>query len=279
VVWSGEIVNIISETLGVKYLTMTQFFPYNFAMNFIYLSPHLDDAALSCGGLIWDQVQAGQNVEVWNIFAGFPPPGELSLYAQVHHKIWGVTAEDVVPSRRLEDASAMAILGARARNFDFPDAIYRKHPKTGEPMYTSHGDLFGGLNHGDDAIIRRLVTLMADNLPEGSILVSPLTVGNHVDHQLVRVVAELLPNQVWYYPEFPYTQEFFAAIPGLIPNGYKALITAVTDLGLKAWQESVAAYASQISTFWSSMAEMRNGIAKHADQFGGVTLWHPANPA
>lgn len=257
-------------------MTMTRAFPYNFAMNFIYLSPHLDDAALSCGGLIWDQVQAEQNVEVWNIFAGFPPPGELSLYAQVHHKIWGVTVEEVVPSRQLEDASAMAILGVQARNFDFPDAIYRKHPKTGEPMYTSHEDLFGTLNHGDDVIIRRLVTLMADILREESILVSPLTVGNHVDHQLVRVVAELLPNQVWYYPEFPYTREYSAAIPELIPNGYQALITAVTDLGLNAWQESVAAYTSQISTFWSSTAEMRDGIANHADQFGGVTLWHPA---
>lgn len=144
-------------------------------------------------------------------------------------------------------------------------------------MYTSPEDLFGELNQGDDGIIRQLVTLMTDSISGESIFVSPLTVGNHIDHQLVRIVADLLPNQVWYYPDFPYTCEYSAAIPGLIPNGYQPLITPVSDLGLNAWQESVAAYASQISTFWSSIADLRISIAKHADQFGGVTLWHPTN--
>jgi hypothetical protein len=35
------------------------------AMRWIYLSPHLDDAALSAGGLIYEQTQAGIQVEIW----------------------------------------------------------------------------------------------------------------------------------------------------------------------------------------------------------------------
>jgi LmbE family N-acetylglucosaminyl deacetylase len=33
-------------------------------MRWIYLSPHFDDAVLSCGGLIFDQAQAGTPVEI-----------------------------------------------------------------------------------------------------------------------------------------------------------------------------------------------------------------------
>lgn len=249
--------------------------PYNRGMKIVYLSPHFDDAALSCGGVIWDQVQSGQEVEVWNIFAGNPPPGELSLYAQVHHKIWELTFDEVVPSRQKEDDAAMAVLGALSRNFDFPDAIYRKHPKTGEPMYTSREELFGGLNPGDEPIIRHLAAILAKLLPAGGIVVAPLTVGNHVDHQLVRIVSELLPVRVWYYPEFPYTREFLNEIQALIPRNYHSIISPVSQSGLAAWQESVAAYQSQISTFWSSTAEMRLELAQHAAKFGGVTFWRP----
>jgi len=42
-------------------------------MHWIYLSPHLDDAVLSCGGIIWQQVQSGHQVEIWTICAADPP--------------------------------------------------------------------------------------------------------------------------------------------------------------------------------------------------------------
>jgi len=39
-------------------------------MRWIYLSPHFDDAVLSCGGLIFDQTCGGTAVEIWTVFAG-----------------------------------------------------------------------------------------------------------------------------------------------------------------------------------------------------------------
>src|SRR5690606_25674008 len=54
------------------------FYGKNAGMRWIYLSPHLDDAALSAGGWIYDQVQAGNSVEIWNLMCGLPPTTELS---------------------------------------------------------------------------------------------------------------------------------------------------------------------------------------------------------
>jgi len=51
-------------------------------MNWIYISPHLDDVAFSSGGLVWEQSNAGEQVGIWTIFAGDPPVGPLSDFAE-----------------------------------------------------------------------------------------------------------------------------------------------------------------------------------------------------
>lgn len=244
-------------------------------MRWIYLSPHLDDVAFSCGGLVWEQTQAGDQVEIWSICAGEPPAGEFSLYAQVHHKVWEVSAEEAIATRQKEDTAACKVLGAKPRYFTVPDAIYRKHPKTGEPMYTSREALFGGVDPGDEPLIRRLTVEIAQGLSGEFVLVSPLTVGNHVDHQLVRMAAQGLGQQIWYYPDYPYTKEYMDAISSLVPVGYKRAIFPVSNPGLEAWKDSVRQFRSQISTFWESDAELGEELEIHAEKFGGVTLYKP----
>src|SRR5690606_40272002 len=101
-------------------------------MRYIYLSPHLDDAALSAGGWIYEQTQKSMPVEIWTIMCGYPPHENLSPFAQVLHMQWGMnSAEAVVRGRRQEDYTSANVLGATVRHFDFLDCIYRQG-KNGE---------------------------------------------------------------------------------------------------------------------------------------------------
>lgn len=244
-------------------------------METIYLSPHLDDAALSCGGLIWQQVQAGQQVQVWTICAGEPPSGALSVFAQVLHKRWGLKPECAVAERRREDLRAMQILGAKIQHLSFPDAVYRRHPKTNEVLYESWETVIGGMAPGDEHLLQRVVVELSKLLPQNAALIAPLTLGNHVDHVLTRVAAEQLPRPVSFYLDFPYVEKAAGEIPSLVPQGFQRTLHPVSELGLTAWQDGVAAYRSQLSTFWSSEMEMRQAIARHNQQYGGITLWKP----
>ena len=70
-------------------------------MRWIYLSPHLDDIVLSCGGMVWQQVQAGDVVEIWTIFSGDAPPGPLAGFAQELHARWQ-TGPEASAVRRAE---------------------------------------------------------------------------------------------------------------------------------------------------------------------------------
>lgn len=241
----------------------------------IYLSPHLDDAALSCGGLIWQQVQAGEQVQVWTVCAGELPSGPLSVFAQVLHRRWEISHDCVVTERRREDLLAMKILGASVHHLSIPDAIYRRHPKTNEILYRTWEDVQGGIAPGDERIIDRLAIDLANLLPEGAALIAPLTLGNHIDHLITRVAAEQLRRPIKYFLDFPYYQEYAEVIHKLVPTGFHQVVYPISEDGLIAWQEGIAAYSSQLSSFWNNISEMRVEIQKYAQQLGGVVLWEP----
>ena len=240
----------------------------------IFLSPHFDDAVLSCGGLIWEMAQRGDHVEIWTICAGLPVHTELSAYAQEMHERWGLTVEEAVQARKAEDQVALARLGVGGRYFNLPDAIYRRHPKTGEFLYTSDAELFGAIQPGDQEHLRRLASELAKSLEPGDVtLVSPLTVGNHVDHVLVRVAASMLPVKTSYYPDYPYVRQYSGVLDRMAPTSHFPVQHPISEEGLLAWQDSIAAYLSQLSTFWDSEQEMREEVSLHRDRFQGVTLW------
>lgn len=240
-------------------------------MEWIFLSPHLDDVALSCGGLVWELAHSGDSVAVWTIFAGDPPPGSLSPYAGSLHTRWAMEV-DAVATRREEDGRSCQILGASPRYFSFLDAIYRRSPADGNALYTSDEALFGELNPMEADLIESLRLDLSALLPLEAELCCPLTIGGHVDHRLVRMAAERLDRRLWYYADFPYVvisanelSEFTREMsPRLFP---------VSKEGLAAWEASVAAHASQISTFWQDEAEMRTALKRYCSQEGGVRLW------
>src|SRR5690242_15250592 len=74
----------------------------------IYLSPHLDDAVLSCGGAIARHTSAGARVLVVTLCTAAPPPdGPLSRFAQNHHLMWGLVPERAMAEREREDDLAL----------------------------------------------------------------------------------------------------------------------------------------------------------------------------
>jgi LmbE family N-acetylglucosaminyl deacetylase len=238
-------------------------------MDWIYLSPHLDDAALSLGGLIWEQTQAGQRVSIWTICAGDPPSGDFSPFAESLHARWGIGWE-AIQVRRAEDIQSCRRLGAAYHHFDVPDCIYRRSPKTGNPLYASEEALWVPVHADEKVLIDKIKKDLLTTLPKGAKLVCPLTIGDHVDHRLTRAAAEKLGIPLDYYAEYPYVCD--DDVPQLTAN-YQSTVSYVSPAGLLAWQDAIEAHRSQISTFWASLEEMRLGIQEYYQKMGGVHLW------
>jgi LmbE family N-acetylglucosaminyl deacetylase len=166
--------------------------------NTLYLSPHLDDATLSCGGQIHQQTAAGRPVLIVTITAGDPPAVPPSEFAQLLHDRWQLAGE-VVAGRRAEDAAACRRLGADYLHWDISDCIYRVDPATGAALYPSVEAIFGPVHPAEAPLVAVLARRMA-TLPPCGRVIAPLAIGCHVDHQLVRAAAEQWQgNALTYY--------------------------------------------------------------------------------
>ncbi|HLF90362.1 MAG TPA: PIG-L family deacetylase [Anaerolineales bacterium] len=240
-------------------------------MNWVVLSPHLDDAVYSCGGLIWKQTQAGDHVEIWTVCAGDPPPGPLSPFAQSLHTRWK-TGEVAGEVRRAEDQRAASRLGAGIRHLDLPDCIYRRHPVSGEALYVSEEAIFGEVHPSETPVIVWLSTVLAKISRETEI-VCPLTLGGHVDHRLVRAAAEQAGCVGRYYADYPYVAQGDANVTNWLPARWRAQVLSISEPGIKAWAEAIAMYSSQLSTFWPDRAAMEAELRGYLQRFGGLRLW------
>lgn len=240
-------------------------------MEWIYLSPHFDDVALSCGGLVWEQVRSGAKVSIWTVCAGEPPLKPFSTYAQDLHTRWG-TGQDAVLVRRAEDLLSCQRLGATSRHLSIPDAIYRHSPVDGAPLYNSDSELFSETHVEESDLWESMRQELIQSLPPSCELVCPLALGGHIDHRLVRIGAEGLERQMWYYADFPYVVDLdldqdtnVASMPHRV--------FPVSENGLSAWIEAVEAHASQISTFWIDLDQMRAAIRGFWGPLEGIRLW------
>jgi LmbE family N-acetylglucosaminyl deacetylase len=97
----------------------------------LVVSPHLDDAVLSCAGLI----VGAPGTTVLTVFAGFPPDRDAATPAEFlpGTTFWDQASgfaegDDVVGLRRAEDRAALAHLGAVPQWLDFLDSQYVIEP-------------------------------------------------------------------------------------------------------------------------------------------------------
>ena len=242
----------------------------------IYLSPHLDDAVFSCGGIIHEQVKSGDHIEVWTFATREADVAQISPYAQSLHLRWG-DVKHPVRMRREEDEKALTLLGCQWKHLDFLDCIYLVNTRTGEPLIKTDQDLFLAAQEKEpllvDEMIRSMKELLGLRLNEDIEIIAPLAVGGHIDHCNTRLAAEKLGLPLTYYADFPYAAQDPSAVEASLPVGTNPLGYHVSDRGLTAWQKSIACYQSQISSFWNSTKEMEKALLEYAALPIACTLW------
>ena len=245
-------------------------------MRWIYLSPHLDDAVLSAGGLIYEQTKLGIPVEIWTFMCGYPPElpeGEYSSFAQALHKEWGFpSAQAGIHIRREEDQRAAARVGAGVVHFDFLDCIYRRGAN-GEWLYY---EISTPPREEDQGIPSQIAGAVSARLLPDDVLVCQLSVGSHVDHVLVRRAAELLGRPLLYDADIPY---LFENPHELEPKtaGMKESVYVVTETGLKSWQEAILEYKSQLPVLgdsFNTVEKARGAIQSYWAGQKGISLWN-----
>jgi LmbE family N-acetylglucosaminyl deacetylase len=145
----------------------------------VVVSPHLDDALLSCYTTL-----RGRRALVVNVCAGVPVPGSLGAWDRATE----ATDSGVRMRERIaEDANVLEALGTSWESLDFLEAQYRDGPL--------------------DAL---MVSAALDAaIPSGMPMLAPAGIGDHPDHLQVRAAAVALARRrciaLYLYADLPYS--------------------------------------------------------------------------
>jgi LmbE family N-acetylglucosaminyl deacetylase len=170
----------------------------------VVLSPHLDDAALSCGGLL-ARLRGVVSRLVVTISCSQPTARPSVNKARARNRRGFAPPSE----RRREDTAAMQAIDCDFVHLGFADAIYRRSPTSGALIYRrDRGHItsppIDDAGHVEElfVVLRRMVCDMGRLL-----LVSPLGVGHHVDHLICAQLALRLASKqrsLLFYEDFPY---------------------------------------------------------------------------
>ncbi|MBA3945882.1 MAG: PIG-L family deacetylase [Herpetosiphonaceae bacterium] len=242
----------------------------------IFIAPHLDDVALSCGGLVALQVAQGQRTLVVTICAGSAGPAlRLTPYIAYLHATWNL-GDDPIALRREEDIRALAQLNVDGLHLDELDAVYR------DPAYGSRDGIFGALIAHDPLVAAATVVLttLRQQNPAARMYL-PLAVGNHVDHQAVWAARQVLVGtSVAFYEDFPYAAQP-QAVPARIATLGDRLVPELVPIEpfLPRRLAAIAEYRSQQSELFHG-AKMEDVVVRYAAAVDGYDhyserLWLP----
>lgn len=147
-------------------------------MSTVILSPHLDDAVLSC----WHVLTQPGEVTVVNVFAGIPTGLEEPAWWDRY--TGAADSGERVRERIEEDRRALSLAGRIPVNLDILDEQYRD----GQPPPSLTGRL-------------------REVIEPGAIVYAPATFADHADHRLVGAAALELRAQecaVFLYADLPH---------------------------------------------------------------------------
>jgi len=227
----------------------------------VCVAPHLDDAALSLGGMLAAPPASAAPALVITLCTAAPTT-DYNAVAREFHGQWDLESDDIVGQRKREDRAAMAELGVDFIWLEVLDAIYRC-----PTAYHSRETLFAA-PQADDPLIPFVTGLFAGlrrQLPQARIVV-PLGIGEHVDHLICFAAAQhVLGEAAWYYEDIPYVlrpgalERRLAALDGR----WMAQPVTIND-GLTAKVAAISAYRSQIGELFGGAAPMERQIREYA---------------
>lgn len=248
----------------------------------IFIEPHFDDVAFSCGGLLAELHSFGSRVDIVTVFTEGPSSEEaLSPLAQRFHQEWK-TEKNPYLKRREEAEAATRPLDAKIHWLGLREALYR------DPTLTSLEDLLvPGRDPKRDSsfqeVLETLEQFFEEKLPERrscspsnpTVLVfAPLGAGGHLDHTLVhesiRALTRKRPSiETWYYEDFPYVLDI-DALKRRVGRLKGRWLTATVEVS-STIEDRVALssrYSSQVKSIFQSKERLRERIRGYASYVG-----------
>lgn len=188
--------------------------------NIYFISPHLDDAILSCGQLISHLCKLSK-ITIITVFTNihFDKP---TLSARQFIKQCGYDSPKKLQNdRTYEDKKTLSSIGCQIIHLGYNDALWRKKPTSKlldaigrvipevlhiYPTYRWHLRK-GKISDYDQSLINDLSNQLKVIIPNNSLIFCPIAIGNHIDHKITKIACQKMFNQIIFWTDFPYNRK------------------------------------------------------------------------
>jgi LmbE family N-acetylglucosaminyl deacetylase len=261
-------------------------------MRHVFVAPHPDDAALSCGGLIAALHARGEAIALVSVYSGAGDPGALTPYQREALGFadpgsrWAEGTLDprtAIAARQEEDRGYARLVGAEQVFVDLPDAVFRGYETDDQLMSPPRPD--------DPVPLEALARTLASLRPDRAYF--PLSIGGHVDHRQVRRAAMALAGSpgssirdlLRFYEDFPYalTRNFhgLADLDPEVPAGLQPSFELAAEfVSIEGFVEAklagLRAYESQVDHMFGGPAQLAEAVQRQAERVGSAAGIGPA---
>ncbi len=199
-------------------------------MKIVFISPHLDDAILSCGALIYI-LRKKAEIKIITIISK-AGKNKLTKSAGAFLKASNYNnAENLFEDRKKEDKNICNYLKIEWKHMNFIDAAWRMSD-----------------NNQEIRMQEKIVMVLKKMTQKTSLIFCPIGIGGHEDHLLVRKISDLLPERkIIYYADYPYLMK------NLIPKEFireKKLREFYFKKDLHVKEKLIKFYRSQIKVIY-----------------------------
>lgn len=217
---------------------------------YTFISPHLDDAVLSCANLILRLIKNKKRIKIITVFTKSLKI-DVTPQAKEFVSICGYNDSlKLFKDRASEDVEACRYIGAKYKHLGFVDAAWRTNNK--EPVYPDPKTQFSGVvSKKDISLIKNIKNKILKNIPGRKIILfAPIGIGEHADHLIVSRAVSELPYPKIFWEDFPYNlnktkkKNFFNT-----NNDYKIYFKTKTSNN-NLPNELIRKYKSQISSLF-----------------------------
>lgn len=225
----------------------------------LVLSPHLDDAAFSLGPLLAKYSKSTPIIVATAFSKSVYTLSEFALACQLDKGL--SVDDDYMDIRKNEDLRWAAAMGVHTFYGELPEAPHRG--------YDSAAALFGPLLPEIEVrmqLFQWVTSLLRHHEPRA--LVSPLGIGNHVDHILIKETAERFDAHkvpVYFYRDLPYAgngKNEIARYHNCSNSKMHEHHVECTDESIAAALSAAGAYETQIVFQFSDVDQMKIELAR-----------------
>ncbi|MGV7962789.1 PIG-L family deacetylase [Photorhabdus tasmaniensis] len=239
----------------------------------LFLSPHLDDVALSAGGLIYKLISENQKVVILTFFT------EHDQYLTSHY-LDSVNNDNMnsftkLYSKRVnEDIAFCKKLSAIPIHGKILDCIYRVD-QCGEPIYKHSAMIYSGLVHKSDYASDMAEDLINKTLSnyQPDYIYAPLGIGRHVDHIIINNLAYNIKGsrnfKILLYEDFPYVLGKYPTInpdsleSALLRNNKFDKNAILVDIDLKEKMQNILFYESQLESLFDNKSNLSISLKEY----------------